>query len=616
MLYINDDLNVVFRKGMRVLDRKEGRRLAMGGEILGYTDGFTTLDRDGAEKKLVDAFAAGEDLVEIVRWTVGSYFLLVNTPDQVTLMASPASPGVNLVYRTDSILVTTDDAEMARHASCGGINEMEVLRYLFTKPAPSCPPLTTLFEKARRLPGGAVATVRQGFDTSVRFYIHEAPELAPASYERFKRIFEDCARLSCQGAEDRQLFATVSGGIDSSVTLLAALAAGYKPVPLHWRKNTQLSGAVALFCRKLGLETKFLGRNYFLPDPLKVDWDRAEMFYTSALGVMNFSQLLTALAGSDGAYLTGMAFGNILQVNAQMRVNFGEDLRQRKLLDSKLKKPLRHLFTPSFWECVRRGGGQARLERIARLTGVKLGKAPENLEQYLVFLAVTNEFPFLPGNFASLMPQELEDAFFAYLRRTNYEDVLGAEIVDEVRGTELSDSRLLRLARLLRFAHQVQRTTKNDSEYAKFGGFKMLSVPMEGPILSYCMSRPVTREDVLEPKRDLFTYFRERMGFSYSEFLDMDNVRRQEEAGKDYGGSALPGEEFRKNEEILYDTPDFKENYSKYVNPGSSALLQMLPSGQVRDSLREVYKRNAVRPEQYMLGNQLLNLELFLRVNA
>jgi len=619
MFILDDSLHLTPRKGLRILHKAPGRLVALAGTVLGYADGDTLLDGETALRRLTDAAASGLDPVDFIRWTVGSFVLVVANPERVLLVASPAGPGALLVRRGGSLLATTDDAECARHAAPGGLNEMEALRYLCTKPAPSCPPLTTLFKRASRLPGGASAVVARGLETSTRFYIHEAPELAPASHGRFARIFEDVTRLSCAAASDRQLFATVSGGIDSATTLLAALATGNRPVPLHWRKSQLLSGTVSLLCEKLGLKPTFYGRNYFLPDPIKHDWDRAMAFYSASLGVIGFNQMLTALAGADGAYITGMAFGNILQVNAQMRVNFGEERAERARKDSRLKKPLRHLFTPRFIQAARQGRAPALLGRIARATGAAAGRAPGGVEEYLAFLAMTNELPLLPEPLSPLLPTELAASFAAYLRRTNFEDTLGPEALGELRaegGRDVGDARVLRLARLLRFAHQVQRTSKNDGEYAKFGGFTLLSTPMEGPLLSYCMSRPVTREDVLQPKRDLFAYFRERAGFSYDEFLDLDAARRKAGDARDYGGGARPGEVPRKNEEILYETPDFRENYPRFVNPRTSALLQLLGAGPVRDALVRVYERNSARPEQFMLGNQLLNLEVFLRANA
>lgn len=589
------------------------------GRILGYADGDTTRGAEQTTQDILDTIFRDEDPTEIIRWSIGSFVVVLIRPDTITLIASPAGPGCYLVHTASRIQVVFEDRDMVRHAGTSAkIEYLELLNYIFAKPYPSRAPFCTLFRNVDRLPGGATARIVRGGKIDSRMYIHEAPRLGEHTYARFKRIFEDTTRLSCEGAQDRDLFAMVSGGIDSAVAMLAAIAVGYRPTAMHWRKTQLLNNTVHLLCTLAETPLEFCGRNYFLPDPLKLDWNRAQAIYESSLGVIGFNQVLTGMGGRHGAYLTGMAFGNILQVNAAMRVSFGETTCRRVLNDTRLKKPLRYLFTPGFLNAVRQGRGQTILDRVSALSGIQSPTAPRNIAEYLFHLTLTNDVPYFS---ASALPQAFDAHVKAHANHieTRYlARILGPELYERIRsdgGSSLSNPEITNLSRLIRFAMQVQRTSKNDSCYAAHGGFTLLSTPMEGPVLSYCMTRPIGWKDVIRPKHFLFRYFKERLGISYADFLAMDRKRRKSGNLDDHGGGPQPNEDYRHAHTLVFESDDFREHFPKVVDPDNSAVIDRLECGAHRDEIAALYRDCREKPTTLPLCNQLLNLELFLRAN-
>lgn len=619
MLILDPDLRPGLPPSFRSLFSSPGLSVAIRGDILGYVDGDATLAGAQAEERLLAAIREGKPAQDVMRWTLGSYVLAVFTPGAVTLAASPIGPGCYLVRKGGRLAVAFNDRDMARAAGRGAkVSFMEVLHAVFSKPFPSRPPCTTLFDNAARLPGGAMVRIEPGLDWRMDFYIHQAPQPGPHTYARFARIFEDTARLACGHAAGRPLYAMVSGGIDSAAVLLAAQAAGFRPTAFHWRKSQALNSTVDLLCSLAGAPLVFHGRNYFVPDPLKLDWDRARGLYESALGVMGFNQVLTGMAGLPGAFLTGMAFGNILQVNAAMRVCFGEGWLRRTLMDMKLKVPLRRMYLDGFMNSVRRGQAAKWLDRPTVRQAVQGLAAPGGIRDYLYNLAYTNERP-------CLGPSPLPDAlrpyaqeYARYVESALFRRVLGPELHARVvsdNGQGLGNAEVLNAARLIRFATQVQRTSKNDGCYAAFGGYSLLSIPMEGPILSFCMTRPLGWRDVLAPKRFLFRYFKERLGVSYGRFLSMDRTRRRRGPGRDLGGGFAPGETPKPLPALLFESRDFSANFPRIVDPADSALIDSLEHGEHRDVMASVYRECRAAPSNFQVCNQLLNLELFLRAN-
>ncbi len=599
----------------------EGRRAVfLLGEVMGYSDGETCLEAMPSKERIVAEALTGKQYLNTIRWSVGSFILIVISQKEISITTSPAGPGGYYVEDNGDLVFTTDEKEMANLAAKSGLGEMDVLHNLFAKPAPVCPPFTTIFNKGFRLPGGAEASISNTLKINKRIYIQDAPRLAPHSYDRFRTIFDDTTRLMCTATKHRPLYATVSGGIDSAAVLLSAKSAGFAPPLLHWRKADNLSGSVQYMADICGLPLEFLGRNYGLPDPLKHDPEKAASLYSSALGVIGFNQMLTGMAGIDGAFLTGMAFGNILQINVFMRNCFGETRAQRQIRDARLRKPKRSIYSSAFLAATRKGYAKQYLELVAKITGEKAEwKAPDNINEFLKYLTYTNETPYLGASQLNERFKEFDEEYWQYVMDKIHAPILGKSLGERLLrgdGNMLSDAEVWNTSRKIRYSLQVQRTSHNDRLYAAFGGYEILSPPMEGSILSYCMTRPIRTKDILSPKHFLFRYFKEKVGMSYGTYIEQDRHRMAAEQDRDYGGGPKENEQLGNYFQLVYESSGFKKLFKENINTKDSALLSLLPEGNVRDSMAKFYADYSKQADVFWINNQLLNIEIFLRNNT
>lgn len=598
------------------------------GSLMGYVDRDTTLNSSQALEKLKECMKNGGDLTSFMRWSIGSFFIIIVKEREIEIYTSPKGPGF-FYYNKNSVLhITTDELRMARDSADSGLNEMELIHLICANPSPPCSPFTTLFASAKRMPGGTKAVINREGKIGLRMYMADYSLSLERSdeenYKAFKEVFEQTCNLICKSHKHDTIYATISGGIDSSVILAACLKSGFDIIPLHWKKNTTLTTAINILCERLGVKAEFIGQNYGIIDPIKLDWEKARHFYSNSLGILGIGHMYLPFADSPADYITGIGFGCVIQTNGLMRSNFGESIIRRYYEDSLKKKPLRYLFTEGFFNHIKKANGSLYLKLAEKLSKEKGWVAPKNIFEYLLSLTISNKLPCWPPK---ILPDDIstyKKDYIKYIELETFAHIIGSELYDKLnrnKGKAISFEDARRLSRLIRYAIQIQRASKNDSCFERSGKYILQAPPIEGPVLSFFMNQPLTLKDVFKPKRYLFRYFREEVGYSYDVFLNKIRGQKYKRPAKQYVASLkrrlglIKGPNNRpSHKKLLINSQVFREKFLSVLNPEDSILIPLIKDVNIRTYVRKLYA-NCKNRDLYNLKqvNQLLNLELFLR---
>ncbi len=608
----------------RVFESAENKAYICG-ELYGYVDKDITLSASKAMNRLKKLLEHGEDIISFLRWCVGGFFILLIENDQIKIYVSPKGPGFYYYVEDEHFVITTDELGMARACIKNGLNEMELMHLLCASILQACTPFTTLFNGAKRLPGGTSAILDKKFTLKSDMYIADLSlsfgESDEKNYKIFKRIFEDTCKLVCNRYKPDNIKLFLSAGIDSSALLAACMKTEPNLTPMHWMKSNHLTNAINILCEKLGTSAQFIGKNYGKFDANKLNYESSKKLYTKSLGIIGIGNMYVSQIDNPGMYLTGIGYGCIIQTNAFMRANFGESILKRIWRDTKLKKPMRYFFTEGYFKMVKKGIAQKYNNAVSFITGDKALSSPKDIADYLFCLSMANKLPFSDS---ISIPSELFDLkgeYRNYIENEIFKVILGQARYDEIRnsnGNTLLFDDVRRLSRLIRYAVQVQRASKNDLGYQKDNGFILEAVPLEGPIVSYFFNQSLTLKDVFKPKRYLFKYFKEEVGVSYNSFLNKIWIQTLKRPGKEYFEAILRRIGLREKKQrpvnLLIESQIFKEQFLPTLDPENSTLISLIKNLSIRDYVYDLYTKCITGEEKDVKRiNLLLNLELFLR---
>ena len=622
-------------QGLCFLDTAR-RRGVLFGECLGYVGPDRTLEREECVPELAGILSRGEDPTPFLRWSVGRFVLAVESDDSVKLYGSPRYRGYFYYPTADGLCINGDELSSARECLDGGLDDMELLYYLFQAPTPSAAPFRTIFKQMRRAIGGTVLTATGSSEPTIELYVGSVGKSRHGMtdedyYLFFKRLFDDTCRLLGRSIDSPSTYLQISGGIDSAICLISLLKQGFQVIPLHWRKDRLLSEAVALFCERLNVSPVFFGLEYGQFDPIKLDWDVTLRHYSRALGMTGPNNMNYALPDPTATYVSGFGGGALVQIDDQHRVSFGELPLTYHVEDTKTRKVYRFLFTRWFWRFVRWKLAGPYVWLAERIAGQRHLRAPANNRDYLMGLCLSGKVPSWP---LEGLPHSLEWAWEEYVDHVDHsvlEPVAGAQRYARVNadgGSGLSYEECVELMRQIRFATETQRGNKHAVGYEDGTGARRESPITEGPMVSFFMDFPIGMRDVFSVKRYFYRYFREEVGFSYPEYLAMLRRRvgitfRSKVIGKmsqllrKMRGGRAPRTAAIHNS--LMDSSYYRDHYLPAFEPDESRLLPMIEDVRLRESLHAQYQRyqdsdlGRVSPDDARVMNQLLNLELFLR---
>lgn len=631
MLSISDNYNIVFDKTPMFSKHKAEYEIYVIGELLGYVDTEKVIeDNSIVVEQICLNWNNDKALEKLLSWCIGKFIVIIYTRKEkkIILYNSVIGPGFFYYKIANKLYITNDEKKIASHCLNDGLNEMELIHSICTEQSPPSSPYTSLYNICKRVPGGTRAVIQQNLDLSHKNYLISSEvklgESDKDNYKTFKWIFENTCSILCKKNNNKKIFSTLSGGIDSSVIYLASLKNYHNVFPYHWRKSDILTTTIDLFCNSINSENPiYAGHNYCTADSEKVDIDKAISFYSKSSGIIGIGNMYLPFKGTQAAYLTGIGFGCVIQTNGFMRPNFGESLLYRHYQDTVKKKPLRFMFTKTFLDIVNKDKNTNYEKILKKLVSPKGYKLPNNVYQYLLFLLITNKLPCCPERVLPSALEQYEDGYIKYIEGNILHPLIGKSsdlIMYQKEIKNLEFDKIKRLSRLIRYVVQVQRASLQDSFYENAGNFKLLTPAIEGPVVNFFLNMPLSLTDVLKSKRYLFRYFTEEAGYTYENLLNQVRKQKYKMPLKKYLETIKrklkiikSDTEGKSHKEILVSSYRFKNDFIPFLNTDKSSLLPLIKDIKLRDFVYTLYKDiNSGTLNNFRVINQLLNLEIFI----
>lgn len=586
--------------------------LAIVGRIHGAMTGTEVLPRQAAIDAILAA-SSPEALTGILRQAMGAFAVVWASRGRI--WTAPAHPG--LYYRAGGgrFSCAEDPWDLYGPDAAGRLNTLEVVNCLLSHNGMR-PPFTTLVDDVRLAPGGMGLTVGADGTVTAASYLMRPGALTGAlwrsdaeGYRRFAHLLE--SSLGLIGAAlpaDRPAMLYLSGGIDSSVLLLALVRMG---VPLH-----------ALYLRMswpfFGCLGKSLADHWGVPfhalaapEPTGMpaeDVDRMFDLMRRYPGIPVESELF-ALGGFvrdrglDGSHLIS---GQNLD-SAYVVEGFRLDYASRPLADYRAELSKTRESRQRFAEA----GLTALLDqdRATASDSVPMGY------RFLRAMAVPFHEHVDPGGPAVPVPPLLESVVpevKAHKEATILGPLLGGP--DDYRrmvrnGLTVRDlNHLVRIVKFYRFCqspiHALKRTRRTV-------GIEADLIATEGPLLHYFLDFMTGDREVAFPKSMMFDYFRDHHGQDFFDFRDgvVAMLKRRPAHAATPAGPPAP------------EPPagDFRARLCQTVDPDQSRLVAAVDNPRVRDFLAGL-GRLAAREESLMtqvhhrrMVTRFAAMELFLR---
>jgi len=321
-----------------------------------------------------------------------------------------------------------------------------------------------------------------------------------------------------------------------------------------------------------------------------------------------------------------------------MLPSFGLNNMNRRIQDTIYHKPLRFLYTELFLRLL----GSFNLNLLNKL--YKPHALPNSMYEYFQFLTLNQKGPMRWE--APLLPHSLkkiENDYMLWRTQAILEPIFGQVIVNSDLHLNISPHDATKYVRLLRHSTNFQCGTLNLYNEAQAGLFSHHDPPIDGPMVEFLYSLPLTIDKVLHPKKLQFMYFEKVLGKQYYRdyihkgqsiydyipskykrygyLKKIKNFARKSNHKKPSSSSVNKSNSNNSNGKINYfdrnyyiKRPEFHDFMIDLTNTKSSALLDNIKDPLIKDYAFNLYRSiSDGENNNFIQINQVMNLEYFLR---
>ncbi len=622
---------VIWSDGWR--DVSNSGELYIYGKVCGIwsREGKYTTPKD-CEAVLVENVCNREKFVQLLRYSVGDFYLVVKKDGMIYIYTSVGSSGLFYIQKNSSVHFYNDEREFYNKNREQSLCSTAVLDFTLKHPCKRNP-MKTLLEKGEKLPGGSRLSVDDSLNTNFHYYLADSFEKIKMKDRERYVVFKDVLEFSVSQLyesykKDRKVFLTISGGIDSVVIMLALKNTKKSFRALHWKKDVTLTKSVDYLCKKSNVEIYYFGE-YITEFTENVhNLEQIKSLYKDGLGVIPVNNMLVRsfLYNKHRLLFGGGAFGVVVQGNAAMIPAFGyRTLRRWFMLFFSGKIPDRFLHTSIFRRIVKKGYS-FWLVPVMRFfgSGLRQKDLPDCLGSYFKNIIFTKSSPVYPIGGSVPGCSGLSGKLDCFRQKTVFDifllDYLSMRCKKNIN--DLDENSLTVFAHACSNLSGVSSYVLNNKNYAKSGNYILQDPPMEGPLRSFFIDQKIGLRDVFFPKRYLFKYFKQSLGFSYFRFMSKTvsfyprrTMGQYVRYVKKVFGLPVkyPLHNSQKNK-IFLESDFFNKYLAPVLSPENSIVLSKISDPQVLAYLNDLYEKvQNGESVDFMKINQILNLEFFLR---
>ena len=225
--------------------KKHGLTIHIFGEIIGAIIDNDVYNSEEIKKLFKFKFEDINFIKKIIRNSIGSFYVIISQLDNIQIICSYSSPG--LFYKTKNKIIYFSNTEKYFFRQCGDIkeiNEEVLLNTVVSHQILLRPPFATIFNDISRLPGATSLTIDKKLNINLDFQLLQ--EIPQNNYKeppikecvkRFEFLIENTLKLIVQFYNGKNLELFFSGGIDSSVLMLALKKTGMQFTCRHVAYN-------------------------------------------------------------------------------------------------------------------------------------------------------------------------------------------------------------------------------------------------------------------------------------------------------------------------------------------------------------------------------------------
>jgi hypothetical protein len=171
---------------------------------------------------------------KLVRNSIGAFYIVISNNGNMHVLCSYSSPGLLYIKKDNKIYFSNTERDIFNtFGAASNVNEGVLLNTVSSHQILLRPPFTTVFTDILRLPSATGLIINSGLDVELDIQLvneipdfhHKSPSMKE-SVERFGFLLENTLKLIVDYYDNENLELFFSGGIDSSVLMIALKKVG------------------------------------------------------------------------------------------------------------------------------------------------------------------------------------------------------------------------------------------------------------------------------------------------------------------------------------------------------------------------------------------------------
>ena len=227
----------------------EDDRCFILGTLYGGFDGEKIYDRDSVIRTLVENSGDLAKIKEIIKYSTGSFFIIIKNGDVVTLFIHPSCEGLYYKKNKDSIFLSDNEGNVFKLSSLDNLDQKILLDFILNPRWHEYPLFSTFFKDVKRVNGGCYITVGKNLRICYKNFFLESPETYNprrfSGYDKLKKSFNSFAEVIAGNSGKKDVYVLFSGGVDSLNLVLSFLKTNLDVHPLFWDEDYAPSAALA-----------------------------------------------------------------------------------------------------------------------------------------------------------------------------------------------------------------------------------------------------------------------------------------------------------------------------------------------------------------------------------
>jgi hypothetical protein len=614
--------------------------------IVGKPMGAIVRDRVVYKKDLinliVDNYNNKKELYNLLRVSVGQFYVLIKTDQEVTIINSPASSGLFYIKKESALMMSDNEEQMYRYSSLDQINEYELLHMIVSKGAIKSP-FETIFKDVHSVISGQAVKIDNNLNIDIDTYIlQESCEIIKKRnknkfldiYDEFVFLMDSTVRIIEKETQGNKKIVLLSGGVDSCSLLAAHKKAGSDIIAATWDKahGVLLPDLTKEICEIQNVNHIVL-KNHLFPPKNKSSLKIADEFYKNVLlrsptslgaplkDILNkyHNQKFHIIHGQN------MDSGYVIE---GFRPGFGQHhlLYLKDLLKSVCK---RYMYTPSMMRRIAKN--QKLIYMLPFFSKNKIyGYNPYDYLLSMIAPAYEHIVPLQIDSFFPESLKSLERSYVNYKEKTILKPLIKSkEKLNSRLKKENSQSyfnHLVRIIKYVRFSQGANRVVNKEFNHNRLE----VSLPAsEGPLLNFFLNYELNFGEVLYPKKMLFKYFKNEYGRSFFNLINYHNnlrltvklffknkinklVSMFNNSSNNNLANSLAGYYSKDDMDILIDY------YIEVLNPNKSILINNIKNDCIKKYLTNIYKNFSInkmdiKDVSFAEIERLVSLEVYIK---